>query len=297
LRDSTLENNFVLSRGGAVAVHANATAVIEGCTFTDNTVRAQDGKGGALFLQGFTNLSSTALTGNTANVGGAILLVGRAKLLLGKNVSVTNNKALSNGGGVAVLNKTVTVEAVSVDRRGRYPGTDADFRALQAVATDNTAEYNPDLSVPIVKLEILDDISVFNLTSRLSASEGLIEVGVTAIGWFNLSPKNTEIEAFLGNLSLATNRTGDNGTAMFTTLKLQELPGIYNLTFRPKGQLEPTANLMVNVTGCPVGNVKADTDKACIQCPRGLYSFNPENTTCDTCPKDAGERCAGPFDM
>lgn len=150
-----------------------------------------------------------------------------------------------------------------------------------------------DISVPIERLQIQGNISVFNLTSRLSASEGLIAVGVDVIGWFGLPSRNTEIEALTSEgVPLATSRTGANGTAMFTTLKLQEYPGMYDIYFRPKGQSDVAAKLIVNITGCPIGNVKADTGKACIRCTRGYYSFNPENTTCDVCPANAGECCA-----
>jgi hypothetical protein len=286
-------DNTVLSHGGAVAVNNRASAQIDTCTclLTGNTARALDGKGGALYTEGSTNLSNTLLTGNSAGVGGAILLAAGARVRLGKGVSVTGNTARSNGGGIAITSKTVTVQAESANSRG---GTYADFQALLAVAKGNPAAYDADVSVPIDKLDIQGNKSVINLTSRLSASEGLIVVAVNVIGWFEVPSQDTEVEAVLAarNLVLATSRTDANGTALFTSLKLQENPGIYDILFRPKGQLQPTAKLVVNVTGCPVGNVRADTGKACIQCPQGSYSFNPDNTTCDVCVANAGEDCS-----
>jgi predicted outer membrane repeat protein len=117
LQDSILTSNYVLSRGGAVAVKANATAILRGCLLTSNTVKDVDGKGGAVYTEGLTLLSNTWIDNNAAYIGGGILLAPGSTLELGGNVSVTNNTARKNGGGVAIESQTAK----------------ANFKALRAI--------------------------------------------------------------------------------------------------------------------------------------------------------------------
>lgn len=70
-------------------------------------------------------------------------------------------------------------------------------------------------------------------------------------------------------------------------------PGSYSINFTDFGTngLSPRramAELDLVLRDCVPGEVKQISHLfGCIQCTSGLYSFNPENTTCDPCPERA----------
>lgn len=268
LQDAVLLNNSVPTRGGAVAITANASATLQRCTLANNSV---DERGGAIYTAGNASLSDTWIIGNSADVGGGLVLAAGASLQLGKNVSVSGNTALSKGGGVDIESTTAR----------------ANWQLLQQITGDNSAPVGPEISVPILRLEIGGNRTVYDLTSRVAASEGLVVVRVHVIGWFGLPSGFTQVEALFRDVVQATNSTDADGIALLS-LKLNEDPGTYSVYFRPKGKSGPSVKLLVNVTGCPLGDVTADTGKACISCAAGSFSMNPDNNTCDACPAYAG---------
>lgn len=82
----------------------------------------------------------------------------------------------------------------------------------------------------------------------------------------------------------------ENGKAVFNDLSVIGNPGSYSINFtdvRKCGQSGRHANVKVDVVlrDCVAGEIKQDSRLfGCIECTSGLYTFNPENTTCDPCP-------------
>jgi hypothetical protein len=84
------------------------------------------------------------------------------------------------------------------------------------------------------------------------------------------------------------------GLARFK-VPVRKPPGQYSLTFTTSDIdiVDETVNvtILLNVVGCPIGDVVASTGDACITCVAGSFSRDPHNTTCDKCPDDA--ECPG----
>jgi hypothetical protein len=100
-----------------------------------------------------------------------------------------------------------------------------------------------------------------------------------------------EVQVWLDRSLVEVKMTQPDGVANFR-LKIKKPRGLYNMTFQVLAQPDvPPAYILVNVTGCGLGEVLASSADACITCVEASYSFNPQNTTCDACPINAGEPC------
>jgi hypothetical protein len=217
------------------------------------------------------SLGDSIFTRNIAKEGqgGALALTSNASLRLGTGVRVFGNSAGYAGGGLATDSPHFNPQAV-----------------LQAIF-NNTAKYDPDVAVPSERITVVHNTSQLNITSRLGVSKDLPVVAVRLTGMYGL-PSVHEVQAFLDGSPLDIVMTQPDGIAKFL-LNLRKPPGLYNVSFRPLDDpnLAPVS-ILVNVTGCGLGEASASSGDACITCVAGSFSFNPENTTCDACPANAG---------
>jgi hypothetical protein len=246
----------------------------------DDTSEIQRHGGGALAAQDFSvmSIAGSVITKNIATgrgadgfregQGGAITLDGNATLQLGPGVRVYGNIASFTGGGLATGN-------------GRFSP-----HAVRQAIFNNTARYNPDVSVATERITLVHNISQLNVTSRLGVSRDspVVEVRLSGAHGF---PCGDRVEAILDKYPIARMTPQSNGIAEFR-LNIRERPGLYNLSFRTTNVNVVAVQILVNVTGCGLGEVSASSGDACITCVAGSFSFNPENITCDACPANAG---------
>lgn len=273
---STFYGNRAKLQGGAVALGGSSKLTIQGCTFDSNSAAEQvigsAAGGGALFAldNSMIALSDSVLTNNVGLMGGAVSLLNSAVLRLGQNVTAHRNRAIYTGGGF-VTN-----------------GRNFDPKAAIRVFVNNTAKYDPNVGVPTERVTLLYPTGPVSLKSRLGASDGVTPAQVKLSGIYDL-PSTFEVQALLNGAPFDSVMAGVDGVAHFR-LKIKRPPGLYNVTFRPldDGDIQP-AYLLVNVTGCGLGDVEASSGDACITCVKGSYSMNPGNNTCDACPPNAGE--------
>ncbi|MEO0599422.1 MAG: hypothetical protein AAF126_25140, partial [Chloroflexota bacterium] len=108
ITDSIFTDNGVTGLAGALAV-VDIEVTIEGTTFQDNsaTTPAVTGKGGALLIannltDSLVTISNTLFERNTADVGGAVDILGLAPVLF-DTVTFRNNTANDDGGAVHVV--------------------------------------------------------------------------------------------------------------------------------------------------------------------------------------------------
>lgn len=287
LLDSVLEGNSATLAGGAVILADLGSIDIQRCRLEANHVGLEspasgDGsemtRGGALAARGASvvSVADSIFTANSAfkeGHGGALTLTGNASLELGPDVRVYGNSAGFTGGGLAIDN-------------GRFSP-----QAVRQAFFNNTAKYDPDIAVPTERITLIHNISQLNITSRLGVSEDLPVVGVRLSGTYGL-PSVHRVQAFLDGAPLDLMTTQPDGVANFR-LNIRKPPGLYNVSFRPMDEPDVApVSLLVNVTGCGLGEVSASSGDACITCVAGSFSFNPQNTTCDACPANAGEGAA-----
>lgn len=104
ISNCVFENNKVKHKGGAINAIGDSDSIIENCTFNNNTA---EGEGGAIYI-GSNETDSYAsgrirnctFNGNYAKKdGGAIYVVEHTDIEL-YNVTIRNNKADGNGGGI-----------------------------------------------------------------------------------------------------------------------------------------------------------------------------------------------------
>ncbi|WLE96713.1 MAG: choice-of-anchor D domain-containing protein [Candidatus Electrothrix communis] len=108
ISSSNFTGNSATDRGGAVFVDYGTNPVFTGNTFTTNS---SGGNGGAIYADdkasqlGSTTLRFTSdqFTGNTAGMrGGAFAVYNNNTSVVGVNLTLTDNTAVTSGGGVAV---------------------------------------------------------------------------------------------------------------------------------------------------------------------------------------------------
>lgn len=274
LQDSLLQGNMAGRRGGAIAVYGTCTLTIQGSTLTNNSVPTGSGDAGAICAaeQSKLAISHTSISNNRAFAGGGITLYGNANMLLGANVTVSNNTAKYTGGGLTTTSRNF------------------DLRAVLRAMVNNTANYDQNIAVATERIAIVNGTREVNVTSRLGDStDGLVEAQVRTSGMYDL-PSVFEVQAVLEGSVVDMATPTPDGVATFK-IAIHKPAGRYNITFRPldtpAGMLQ--TYLTVNVFSCPVGDVTVSSGDACQTCVRGFYSFNPANDTCDQCPRYAGE--------
>jgi hypothetical protein len=109
-------NNHANAAGGAVfrVAYTDEATNIDRCTFDGNSVDANAGNAGGLYLEYTTiNMSATTISNNSAHYGGGIW-IGHAAVANVTNVTIADNTAVM-GGGVWFANQvTGTFENVTV---------------------------------------------------------------------------------------------------------------------------------------------------------------------------------------
>ncbi|KAF6256734.1 hypothetical protein COO60DRAFT_84981 [Scenedesmus sp. NREL 46B-D3] len=299
LHNVTLQGNSVPSRqGGAVYLNENANLTASGCVFTAN--RAEEG--GGLFSKGaaLSIIISSLFSGNTAKFGGALNLQDRADTTL-QSLLVANNSAAIGGGGIAafgsaalqLVNTSVTQNSARFGGGALLGSTEFQAAQLQASVLDNRAAYNPNLGVATRRITILGSARASGFVSRLGSDAGLLPVTLNVTGLHEL-PCEVDVAAQLDGANIMVNVSGPDGLAHMN-LKLRKPPGLYKLQFQVLNTAGidmgvPPANMSVEVAPCPLGDVTAAAD-ACLTCPVGYYSFNPNDGVCTPCPVNA--QCEG----
>jgi predicted outer membrane repeat protein len=121
VRDMTITNGNAqaggLGNGGGIAVAANGTLTLQDSSVTNN-VAAHDGGGIYVDSNGALTLEGGSVTGNVARYGGGIYsFYGTVDLEMsssrGPFLSVTDNTATINGGGILSWESTVTSDGTA----------------------------------------------------------------------------------------------------------------------------------------------------------------------------------------
>ena len=104
MRDSFVFSNSAGRGGGVYAAGANGVPLVEGCTISGNTAVTD---GGGAYVMGEALILGGTLQGNTADRGGGACVNGRADVVGLDDISITNNTATTDGGGVWLMGGTV----------------------------------------------------------------------------------------------------------------------------------------------------------------------------------------------
>ena len=100
LINSTVKNSYAYRNGGAICNDGGGEFIITNGEILNNIA---DGKGGGLYLDGFSTLTDSEISGNSANYGGGITFSGGNNRRIGNINSGTiirNNNANYYGGGL-----------------------------------------------------------------------------------------------------------------------------------------------------------------------------------------------------
>lgn len=117
-KDDTFESNTA-KHGGAIAINSNSVATVIGSNFKTNVAT---GNGGAIWLGSKSlDITSSEISGNTANLGGGIFVTGASTTLVGNELTVASNEATENstdgyGGGIHIAGgATVTITDLTLN--------------------------------------------------------------------------------------------------------------------------------------------------------------------------------------
>ncbi|KXZ43208.1 hypothetical protein GPECTOR_97g746 [Gonium pectorale] len=316
-------NNSAAS-AGAIAVSQTSSGVrISDCNFTANAAstgasssepcgRYGGGGGGAACLDvaGDIVVSGGSFVSNAATNGGAIWAsqkctpssdgaCGHVQLY---GTSVHGNRAVGGGGGAVFL-----YELDDMLISCAYDGSDA--RPASALSSDNAsggdeicsgawynniALYGNLMASTAASMRVLVPAGSSLLQYR---SNDALVVTVDVVDAFGQRIAGGSPEAAttftavavtaqpLGSLS----QSATSGVANFSSLRVRNKPGNYTFDIIASGtfhSLQP-AVVGLEVRRCQVGEVTTSANDMCTPCTAGSFSFNPDNTTCDSCPPHA----------
>ena len=129
--------NRAVSQGAAISVENGGTTRLDGVTFRQNTVFAEDSTGGALYNTGRMVVESTSFTGNRSTAEGGAIWNGKDARLVLRDAAFTNNEA---GTGGAIRNDGGGIDAA----RTNFVGNNANDReegSGGAIASDRGAVF------------------------------------------------------------------------------------------------------------------------------------------------------------
>lgn len=275
-------------------------ASVAGAQLLDNKAFS----GGAVELEGDAklNLDQTLLAGNYAEeFGGGIHSVGWSTVRL-VDSRVINNTADYMGGGMAVdVDATLTLgRDVSISgNRADYGwgggialfGGNFNITSVRQAVYNNTALYEDDLSVTSNRIVVLGDTHISGYANRVADNEGLLQISVRLEGYHGLPGEGVIAQALLDDETvLATNQSDANGT-VHLRFKVARPPGQYNISVIIQDYVDvPAANFTLEVRACGRGEVTPSPD-ACQRCQQGFYSFDGQQAVCKPCPMNAN--CTG----
>jgi hypothetical protein len=222
------------------------------------------------------NLSQSMIELNTAAFsGGGVALQGMSDVHVDPLGVVIRSNAAKFGGGMYAESKEFVVDQIF------------------SVVFNNSADFNADVYAVPSTLTVVGGSSVVDFVSRPAAHEGVLPVKVVVTGIHEISCEGVEVKAeFEGRYHLATSISGKGGLTEYW-LRVQQPPGLYNITFSAQGPLGavPPAILSLHVRHCIRGEVSPSPD-TCMVCLPGSYSSDPSLQTCQPCPEQ-GASCPG----
>eukprot|EP00798_Chlamydomonas_sp_ICE-L_P007587 gene7587-742_t len=279
--------------GGAIALEYVYAGSVAGCTFSGNAVvsnvpsgacgRTYFGGGGGMCvtLQGDILFTNNTFVNNVATNGAALKLIQTCNVTKDatcgiatiKGCTFTGNSAEGGGGGA--------IYAYEPDDVSLYCQSDStDPVAIENMTQgclgweNNTASYGDIACTAAARVVFFEPTSGF-IPLYLSKSLIALSVGLQDSYGNLINAGTAEASATFAVAADASNPqaipSGNtvvaavNGNATFSNLVLQMTPGIYSLTISVSGTSHDLTMKQLRVE---------DT-----------YSFNPANTTCDTCPK------------
>jgi hypothetical protein len=229
---------------------------------------ADEGRGIAARKTSWMSLRSCNIEFNNASShGGGIVLHDQAKLDVDPNTTmIANNDAGGYGGGVLAMSPMFVVDD------------------LLAVLANNTARYDADGSVDVLRIELLGNASIADFVSRPCAAEGVLPVRLNVSGHYGLPCEGLVVAAALDGMYTLGTSTSDADGVIDVILRIQQPPGDYNITFKLVDYLAVSpAVLGLHIRNCTKGDV-APTPDMCRICPPGSYSLQPSQGTCQICP-------------
>eukprot|EP00803_Ostreobium_quekettii_P001646 evm.model.scf_49.9 EVM.evm.TU.scf_49.9 scf_49:112444-114203(+) len=318
-RALTFFNNTARSGGGASLVGCAGGATFNGSRFLNNT--AFDNGGGARHVEcslegggglcvvtgpGNVTLRACSLGGNAAGNGGGLFArhdcefaegepCGR--VLLTGGTAFEGNVARSGGGG-ALHWKDATGLAVRcspsapvyADGQGNSTGVplgcaswqgnratqggygDVSATGAHALGLESPAAvFNYSSDTPIPALLTIEDYYGQVVSGGLPEATTLIRV------------ETADAAQLEGQTSLPTVR----GRAEFTGLTMKARQGSYTLRFLADDLALDAMPVTVSVRRCARGEVRNEEGDKCTTCGYNTFSFNPDNHTCDECPRHA----------
>lgn len=294
---SFMYNTAQLS-GGALVTDMYAQLTIKLCLVANNTSEL-DGGGVCLSKQSSATLINSILMHNRANAdGGGVSLWENSTVKL-MNSSIAHNKAAVNGGGLAAKDAS----KFRISGATKFANNTAgQFGDGLFVATENScvAAREPLGQKPVFTVAkfTINQTSAPNFVSRLSSNEGLLPVELNVSGLCGLPCEGVAVAAMLNTTPIQVGTSNSSGEVSMN-LKLVEPPGQYDITFRvfdaivPVAEPPPFAALTVFIVNCSVGDVTIHSGNmfACQTCPKGSYSLDPRNYSCDDCVPHA--ECPG----
>ncbi|KAL0044285.1 hypothetical protein WJX82_009350 [Trebouxia sp. C0006] len=261
--------------------------------------KATNGSGGGVYLAAngatLSNITHTEFNSNTAGADeGGLNVTGGATVLTG-NIFI-GNSAAGLGGAVAYTKQCFFAgdEEYALSWAYFYPGiahltgSCSSFISLQDSFQDNYAVNGGDYisngtALPLKTVAILDQ-------GNTQVIRGQIRVSIAVVNISSLQPADADLVPYFEGQ--ADGLTNASGIASFDGLILRAAPGKYKLLLSlPDYPQVPNATVTVRVPRCGIGSVQQDPT-LCLYCAAPLYSFSPDNSSCDSpCPTNAN--CTG----
>eukprot|EP00803_Ostreobium_quekettii_P002180 evm.model.scf_1521.1 EVM.evm.TU.scf_1521.1 scf_1521:4755-16016(-) len=307
-------DNEASTNGGGLLL-SNIEASLEAVNFTDNTADMKGGRGGGAFIGEFTKAEfvDVVFEENVAFQGGGLGIMPAADeeavcmtSLVCTECLFRSNTAQSMGGAIWTQGSPeVSLPSSFVEANGSTTsGTTAIFLSspgLPAVncSKDPTAGVIASLGANVSCKDVWGppkhieaDRNTVKVSRRVEFAENITITIKDGFGHvladaysssplFVLATSNDDIE-----LRGQTAAQIISGMANFTSLaavpKGKTVRGEVYFVF---DGIVSNATVQLEFSDCQPGEIQ-DRGR-CIGCLRGHYSFNPDNTTCDKCPKDA----------
>jgi predicted outer membrane repeat protein len=167
ISDSLVSDHSANTGGAIMSWQGTSILTVTNSTFSDNVAT---GYGGAISAWGTALITGSTFTGNTAFGAGAVSLIGQSRVV---NSTFAGNSATTEGGGIYVGDKLVTITNSTLSGNSAPAGANLAIYWLSSVSIVNSIAANSSADCAIIQDE---DVMKAN-TTPLTLTTTLIEDG------------------------------------------------------------------------------------------------------------------------
>jgi hypothetical protein len=232
-------DNVASVHGGGLAVSQNASFTVSNTSFSGNSAPV----GGAVVVEDAARVvigNSSRIVDNAGVTCAGFVVRDNATLNLASSSLISRNAASRTGGGGCVHDTAALV----VSSNSRVTGNAAqragglflssqsfDPAGLSEVVRANTATYDRNIGVFSTHLAIVGDAAISNFVSHVSSAKGLLPVLLNVSGAFGLPFEGLFVKAMLDDQLFLGSNLSDASGLVHLSLKVRKPPGVYKVAF------------------------------------------------------------------